>query len=115
MTSEEVGKTVELIHEINRDTALVIVEHDMNFVRAIARKVTVFHQGKIFAEDLEMLERQQQNLLAYPERKLLMLNIDSGGVQSRRVIDRLLAAEKTFISSLSTLEGTTAKRRRERR
>ena len=37
---------------------------------------------------------QQQNLLAYPERKLLMLNIDSGGVQSRRVIDRILAAER---------------------
>ncbi|MEQ9243724.1 ABC transporter ATP-binding protein [Roseovarius indicus] len=51
MTSEEVAKTVELIHEINRDTALVIVEHDMNFVRAIARKVTVFHQGRIFAEE----------------------------------------------------------------
>ena len=51
-------------------------------------------QAKIFSEDLEMLERQQQNLLANPERKLLMLNIDSGGVQSRRVIDRILAAER---------------------
>jgi vanillate O-demethylase monooxygenase subunit len=52
-------------------------------------------QGKIFAEDQEMLERQQANLLRWPERKLLMLNIDSGGVQSRRIIDRLLAAEGT--------------------
>lgn len=50
-------------------------------------------QSKIFSEDLEMLERQQQNLSAFPDRKLLMLNIDAGGVQSRRVIDRLLAAE----------------------
>lgn len=50
-------------------------------------------QGKIFAEDLEMLERQQKNLLAHPERALLMLNIDAGGVQSRRVLDRLLAQE----------------------
>ncbi len=50
-------------------------------------------QGKIFAEDMEMLELQQRNLLAHPERKLLMLNIDAGGVQSRRVIDRLIAAE----------------------
>ena len=31
--------------------AILVVEHDMNFVRAIARKVTVFHQGKIFAEE----------------------------------------------------------------
>ena len=50
-------------------------------------------QGKIFGEDLEMLERQQRNLLQWPDRKLLMLNIDAGGVQSRKVIDRLLAAE----------------------
>ncbi len=51
-------------------------------------------QGKIFSEDLEMLERQQANLSAHPDRKLLMLNIDSGGVQSRKIIDRLLAAEQ---------------------
>jgi vanillate O-demethylase monooxygenase subunit len=51
-------------------------------------------QGKIFSEDLEMLERQQKNLLDKPERALLMLNIDSGGVQSRKILDRLMDAEK---------------------
>ena len=51
-------------------------------------------QGKIFAEDLEMLERQQKNLSAWPERNLLKLNIDAGGVQARRVLDRLIAAER---------------------
>ncbi len=51
-------------------------------------------QGKIFSEDLEMLERQQRNLLDYPEKKLLMLNIDAGGVQSRKIIDRVMAAEQ---------------------
>ncbi|MBK7613256.1 MAG: aromatic ring-hydroxylating dioxygenase subunit alpha [Vitreoscilla sp.] len=51
-------------------------------------------QGKIFAEDREMLERQQLNLLHWPERKLLMLNIDSGGLQARRIIGRLIAAER---------------------
>ena len=50
-------------------------------------------QGKIFSEDLQMLELQQKNLLAHPARELLKLNIDAGGVQSRRVIDRLLAQE----------------------
>jgi len=55
-------------------------------------------QGKIFSEDLEMLEKQQRNLLAYPDRKLLMLNIDAGGVQSRKVIDRLLAQEATQVT-----------------
>lgn len=50
-------------------------------------------QGKIFSEDLAMLEQQQKNLLANPERKLKVLSIDAGGVMSRRVIDRLLAEE----------------------
>ena len=35
-------------------------------------------QGKIFSEDLEMLERQQKNLSAFPDRALLKLNIDTG-------------------------------------
>ncbi len=52
-------------------------------------------QGKIFSEDLEMLESQQRNLSANPERKLLMLNIDAGGLRSRKVIDRLIALEQT--------------------
>jgi vanillate O-demethylase monooxygenase subunit len=52
-------------------------------------------QGAIFAEDREILERQQQNLTAYPERALLKLNIDAGGVQARRMIDQFIAAEQT--------------------
>jgi len=51
-------------------------------------------QGKIFSEDLQMLERQQRNLLEHPERRLLSLNIDSGGVQARRVLDRIIAQEQ---------------------
>ncbi len=50
-------------------------------------------QDKIFAEDREMLERQQLNLSTHPERQLLKLNIDAGGVQSRRIIERLVAQE----------------------
>jgi vanillate O-demethylase monooxygenase subunit len=51
-------------------------------------------QGKIFSEDLDMLEQQQKNLLANPERNLLKLNIDAGGVQSRRVLERIIARER---------------------
>ena len=53
-------------------------------------------QGGIFNEDMEMLQLQQKNISAWPDRKLLMLNIDSGGVQSRRIIDRLLAEENNM-------------------
>jgi vanillate O-demethylase monooxygenase subunit len=52
-------------------------------------------QAKVFAEDTAVLEAQQRNLLLHPDRKLLLLNIDAGGVQSRRIIDRLIAAEQT--------------------
>ena len=51
-------------------------------------------QGKVFAEDTAVLEAQQRNLLAHPERRLLLLNIDAGGVQARRIIDKLVAAEQ---------------------
>ena len=59
-------------------------------------------QGKIFSEDLEMLERQQQNLLAHPQRNLLKLNIDAGGVQSRKILERLIAKERTLEPQLIT-------------
>ena len=51
-------------------------------------------QGKIFAEDLEVLERQQRNLSEFPQRALLKLNIDTGGVQARRIIEQLVAQER---------------------
>jgi len=50
-------------------------------------------QGKIFAEDLEVLEKQQQNLLRNPGRELLMLDIDAGGVKARELISREIAKE----------------------
>jgi branched-chain amino acid transport system ATP-binding protein len=50
MTNEETARTASIIKEINRTTALIVVEHDMQFVKMIARKVTVFHQGAILVE-----------------------------------------------------------------
>jgi vanillate O-demethylase monooxygenase subunit len=51
-------------------------------------------QGRIFSEDLAVLEAQQRNLLANPHRKILSLNIDAGGVQSRKIIERLIKEER---------------------
>lgn len=50
-------------------------------------------QGGIFHEDLEVLERQQENLDNFPQFDLLKLDIDAGGVQSRRIIERIIDAE----------------------
>lgn len=52
-------------------------------------------QGQIFEEDLEMLESQQRNLSNNPERQLLKLNIDGGGVRARKIIDKILAEESS--------------------
>jgi ABC-type uncharacterized transport system ATPase subunit len=52
MTQQEVARTAELIRDIGRERSVIVVEHDMQFVRMIARKVTVFHQGRILAEDV---------------------------------------------------------------
>lgn len=51
MTAEEVGRMAEIVAELNREAAIIIVEHDMQFIRSIARKVTVFSQGRILIED----------------------------------------------------------------
>ena len=51
MTHEEVHKTAELVREINRTKALIVVEHDMQFIRMIATQVTVFNRGSILVED----------------------------------------------------------------
>ncbi|MEM9783166.1 MAG: ATP-binding cassette domain-containing protein [Pseudomonadota bacterium] len=50
MTDEETVFTADLIRELNRSTAMIVVEHDMNFIRAIAAKVTVFHRGAVLME-----------------------------------------------------------------
>ena len=51
MSAEETGRAADLIRELNREHAIVVVEHDMQFIRAIARTVTVFHQGRVLMED----------------------------------------------------------------
>jgi vanillate O-demethylase monooxygenase subunit len=61
-------------------------------------------QRKIFGEDLDMLEQQQANLTRHPERRLLKLNIDAGGVRSRMMIERAIAAE-TGVASDTLLVG----------
>jgi branched-chain amino acid transport system ATP-binding protein len=50
MTDDETTRTAELIRDINRTHALIVVEHDMAFIRKIARDITVFDRGKILVE-----------------------------------------------------------------
>ena len=50
MTHDEVHKTAALIRDINQTRSLIVVEHDMQFIRMIASKVTVLDQGSVLAE-----------------------------------------------------------------
>lgn len=50
MTHQEMDKTAELLIGLAGRHSVVVVEHDMDFVRSIARKVTVLHQGSVLAE-----------------------------------------------------------------
>ena len=50
MTEEERARTAELIQDVNRDHPLIVVEHDMSFIRRIARRITVFDRGAILME-----------------------------------------------------------------
>jgi len=50
MTPQEVERTAELLVSLSGDHSVIVVEHDMEFVRKIARRVTVLHQGSVLAE-----------------------------------------------------------------
>ena len=50
MTDAETEATAELLKEIARDHSVVVVEHDMAFVRALGVKVTCLHEGSVLAE-----------------------------------------------------------------
>ena len=50
MTADETYKTGELILDVMKDKTLIVVEHDIDFVKQISQKITVLNQGEILAE-----------------------------------------------------------------
>ncbi|MPZ39301.1 MAG: urea ABC transporter ATP-binding protein UrtD [Rhizobiales bacterium] len=50
MTDAETRQTADLLKEINRDKTVIVVEHDMTFVRDLGVKVTCLHEGTVIAE-----------------------------------------------------------------
>lgn len=50
MSAKERDQTAELLNKISTNRSVLVIEHDMEFVKKIAHKVTVLHQGKILAE-----------------------------------------------------------------
>ena len=77
MTKQEVARTAEIIREIGRDRAMIVVEHDMQFIQMIAHRVTVFHQGRILAEDT------MDNILADVQVRDVYLGKQAGAGRER--------------------------------
>ncbi|WP_173147429.1 urea ABC transporter ATP-binding protein UrtD [Pseudomonas sp. MS15a(2019)] len=50
MSVSERSQTAELLNRISQGRSVLVIEHDMEFVKSIAHKVTVLHQGKVLAE-----------------------------------------------------------------
>ena len=57
MTPQESERTAELLQSLAGEHSVVVVEHDMDFIRSIAKRVTVLHEGRVLAEG-EMNEVQ---------------------------------------------------------
>lgn len=66
MTDTETMETAKLLKEISQSHSVIVVEHDMEFVRALDCKVTVLHEGSVLAEgDLETVSANPRVIEVY--------------------------------------------------
>ena len=66
MTDAETAKTAEMLQEIAHSHSVVVVEHDMEFIRALDCHVTVLHEGSVLAEgSLESLQNNRAVIEVY--------------------------------------------------
>jgi urea transport system ATP-binding protein len=66
MTPQETERTAELLLSLAGKHTVIVVEHDMEFVRSIAAQVTVLHEGRVLAEgDMDRVQNDQQVIEVY--------------------------------------------------
>lgn len=66
MTHQEMDRTVELLTSLAGEHSVVVVEHDMDFVRALNSPVTVLHQGSVLAEgNMDQIQNDPQVIEVY--------------------------------------------------
>ena len=66
MTPLETERTEELLLSLAGKHSLIVVEHDMGFVRSIAKRVTVLHEGRVLAEgDMDSVQNDPQVVEVY--------------------------------------------------
>ena len=70
MTDEETHKTAELLLGLEGKHTVVVIEHDMTFVRQLGRKVTVLHQGTVLCEgSVDAVQSNERVIEVYLGRK----------------------------------------------
>jgi urea transport system ATP-binding protein len=66
MTPQEIERTAGLLLSLAGEHSVVVVEHDMDFVRSIAKRVTVLHEGRVLAEgDMDQVQNNPQVIQVY--------------------------------------------------
>jgi urea transport system ATP-binding protein len=66
MTPQEIERTSELLRSLAGEHSVVVVEHDMSFVRSIARRVVVLHEGSVIAEgDMDKVQQDPRVIEVY--------------------------------------------------
>ncbi|GAC1458606.1 MAG: hypothetical protein PVSMB1_08490 [Gemmatimonadaceae bacterium] len=66
MTPQETERTAELLLSLRAEHSLIVVEHDMDFVRSIARRVTVLHEGRVLADgDMDQVQNDPRVVEVY--------------------------------------------------
>lgn len=66
MTPQEIERTAKLLKSLEREHSVVVVEHDMDFVRSIAKRVTVLHEGRVLAEgDMNQVQNDPRVIEVY--------------------------------------------------
>ena len=66
MTPQEIERTAALLLSLKGEHSVVVVEHDMNFVRSIAKRVIVLHEGRVIAEgDMDKVQSDPKVIEVY--------------------------------------------------
>ena len=66
MTPQEIERTAGLLQSLAGEHSVVVVEHDMDFVRSIAKRVTVLHEGRVIAEgDMNQVQNDPRVIEVY--------------------------------------------------
>jgi urea transport system ATP-binding protein len=66
MTPQESERTEELLQSLAGEHSVVVVEHDMDFIRSIAKRVTVLHEGRVLAEgDMNQVQNDPRVIEVY--------------------------------------------------